>query len=76
MRPRLCISDRGIGFAGVAAIFVMAVRPKHPPLWRTKFVGLTAFRFWVSTPRCSGRRAAFNRLFPGLSAGLRWEKPW
>ena len=34
-------------FARMAVIFDVAVRPKHPPLWRTKFVGLTAFRFWV-----------------------------
>ena len=42
-------------FTSIATIFVLAVRPKHPPLWRTKFVGLTAFRFWVSTPKCCGR---------------------
>ena len=29
-------------FASIAAILVLAVRPKHPPLWRTKFLGLTA----------------------------------
>jgi hypothetical protein len=44
-----------VDIASIAAIFAAVVRPKHPPLWRTKFVGFTAFRFWASTPRCCGR---------------------
>jgi hypothetical protein len=47
--------DRVVCFVLIAAIFGVAVRPKHPPLWRIKFVGLTAFGFLACTPRCCGR---------------------
>jgi hypothetical protein len=42
--------DRMFNFVSIAAILVLAVRPKHPPLWKTKFAGLMASRFTASDP--------------------------
>jgi hypothetical protein len=47
--------DCSVDFGLRAVIVALAVKPKHPPLWRTKSVGFTALRLLVSTPRCSFR---------------------
>jgi len=37
--------------------FTPAVRPKHPPLRRTKFVGFTALCFQAARPKCCARQS-------------------
>jgi hypothetical protein len=58
--PGTHLPDAGVASACTAVILVVAVRPKHSPLWRTKFVGLTAFRFWNSIPGCCHLSSALN----------------
>ena len=54
------LPNAGVASACIAVIFVAVTSPKHPPLWMTKFVGLTAFRFWNSIPGCCHLSSAFN----------------